>query len=797
MKIYVSFLLCFGLVAEVLGAHDGKSFWLEWITKRGVAPYNPQGTAYPVYRNVKNYGAKGDGLTDDTAAINAAIAAGTRCKPGAPGVGCQSSTISPATVYFPAGTYLISAPIVQYYMTNLIGNPNPGQMAVLKATAGFSGIALIDSNPYLSADPAYGATNVFYRQVRNLVFDTTSQPAGTLARGIHWPTAQATSIQNCVFKMSQVSGNKHQGVFIENGSGGFLNDLIFYGGDHAMDVGSQQFTSRNLTFYNSATAIYQVWDWSWTYMGLSINNCKVGIDMSNGGSSAQLVGSVVVIDSTFSNTPVGIASARSSTSQPNSGGSLALENVIFTNVPVAVKGPTSTSLAGSTGTITISTGWVQGNVYSPTGPNKAMSPVSSFIRPASMLKGTRYYTRSKPQYETILSADFYSIRAAGAKGDGVADDTAIIQSLINSATAAGKIVYFDYGVYKVTSSITIPPGAKIVGESYPTIMASGAFFSNINGPVPVVRVGAASGQTGVVEWQDMIVSTQGNAAGAVLIQWNLASPAGTPSGMWDVHTRIAGFKGSNLQTAECPTTAAQPNNKCIAAWQSMIIGNIANGLYMENVWLWTADHDLDDVANKNTRITAYAGRGLSCESTVGNIWLIGTAVEHHVLYQYQFMNTKNIFMGFIQTETPYFQPSPKATIPFPVFPARHDPNFSVFCAGKSDNCNLAWGLRVLNSQNILVYGAGLYSFFNNYSLTCSDHTATVYNEYCQNQIFGIDQGGGTGQTYSGSTVFVYGLNTVGAVSMVDRNGASAAAERANTGNFASSIIRFVTKVPGT
>ena len=98
-------------------------------------------------------------------------------------------------------------------------------------------------------------------------------------------------------------------------------------------------------------------------------------------------------------------------------------------------------------------------------------------------------------------------------------------------------------------------------------------------------------------------------------------PHATPSGMWDVHTRIAGFKGSNLQTAECPTNAAQPNNKCIAAWQSMIIGNIANGLYMENVWLWTADHDLDDVANNNTRITAYAGRGLACESTVGNIWL--------------------------------------------------------------------------------------------------------------------------------------------------------------------------------
>lgn len=31
---------------------------------------------------------------------------------------------------------------------------------------------------------------------------------------------------------------------------------------------------------------------------------------------------------------------------------------------------------------------------------------------------------------------------------------------------------------------------------------------------------------------------------------------------------------------------------------------------------------------------------------------VGTAVEHHALYQYQFVNTKEIFMGHIQTETP-------------------------------------------------------------------------------------------------------------------------------------------------
>lgn len=38
-------------------------------------------------------------VTDDTAAINAAISAGVRCAPGV----CKGSTLSPATVYFPSG----------------------------------------------------------------------------------------------------------------------------------------------------------------------------------------------------------------------------------------------------------------------------------------------------------------------------------------------------------------------------------------------------------------------------------------------------------------------------------------------------------------------------------------------------------------------------------------------------------------------------------------------------------------------------------------------------------------------
>ena len=53
----------------------------------------------------------------------------------------------------------------------------------------------------------------------------------------------------------------------------------------------------------------------------------------------------------------------------------------------------------------------------------------------------------------------------------------------------------------------------------------------------LVKVGSA-GEKGTVEWSDMMVGIQGPSAGVVLIEWNLDSSGGEPSGMWDVDTRI-------------------------------------------------------------------------------------------------------------------------------------------------------------------------------------------------------------------------------------------------------------------
>ncbi|KAH8805219.1 glycoside hydrolase family 55 protein [Xylogone sp. PMI_703] len=745
--------------------HDKPGFWLEQIKHQGVAAFNPD-KDYVVFRNVQDFGAKGDGYHDDTAAINAAISAGNRCAPW----NCQSSTTTAAVVYFPAGTYMVSSTIVDYYETQIVGNPN--DVPTLKASKNFTAEVLIEGN----SGNSWVAGNIFYRQMKNLVIDLRNVEPEKQVSAFNWPTAQATSLSNLEIWLSEEPGTQHQGIVILSGAGGFLSDIVIHGGSSAIVNAGGNPNVQNLQISNAITAVTVPFGLGAMYRDVKINNCSTGFNMSSIG----LEGAMTFIDSSISNTEVAfLTSYNSSLASKSIGSSLILENLQFTTVDVVVQDVQGVALRGTRHQTTLQA-WGQGHAYALHGPKRYQGLIAPNIRPHSLTDGSKYYQRSKPQYASTPLSQFLSVRDAGAKGDGIHDDTAVLQHIVLKAAEEGKIIFFDAGTYKITRTLYIPPKSRLIGESYPVILVAGSYFSDMNRPQIAIQIGKP-GEIGAIEWSDMVVSTQGPAAGAILIEWNLAAH-GTPSGMWDVHARIGGFTGSQLQLKQCPPTPqvktppAAPDPACIGAFMTMHVTKSARGLYMENIWLWTSDHDLDSA--NNDQVTVYSGRGLYVESP-GPVWLFCLSVEHHSLYQYQLVEANDIFIGFAQSETPYYQPNPNATIPFPRVGWLNDPGFSDAdqCTG---NCADAWGLRVVDSSSFLYYTGGHFSYFDNYSTSCFSPGSS---SDCQAQIVSLE---GRLKNFN-----MYNLLTMGVVNMMTVDGIQVARFDDNLGSAAPSIISLI------
>jgi glucan 1,3-beta-glucosidase len=103
-------------------------------------------------------------------------------------------------------------------MTQLIGNPR--NRPVLKAASTLEALALIDASPYNNQNGEAGwiSTNLFLRQIRNLIIDGTARAPTAGFQAIHWPASQATTIQNVRIIMNQASNSVHAGIFVENGT---------------------------------------------------------------------------------------------------------------------------------------------------------------------------------------------------------------------------------------------------------------------------------------------------------------------------------------------------------------------------------------------------------------------------------------------------------------------------------------------------------------------------------------------------------------------------------------------------
>jgi len=92
-----------------------------------------------------------------------------------------------------------------------------------------------------------------------------------------------------------------------------------------------------------------------------------------------------------------------------------------------------------------------------------------------------------------------------------------------------------------------------------------------------------------------------------------------------------------------------------------------------------------------------------------------------------------------------------------------------------DTCYKTWGLYIINSNNVLCYGGGLYSFFNNYDQGC------LITESCQQNMVSVS---------NSSTVYLYNLNTKASQYIVTVDGVGVVTQLPNMDTFCSCVVLF-------
>ncbi len=242
MMRHSTFLLCFATAiraaAGVVMEPAPGGYWYEKINHNGVfvGATNPN---YLVYRNVREFGAKGDGITDDSAAIQKAIntvdgLTGTRS-------GGSSLTGSPAVVYLPSGTYLLNTGLKNIMGTVLMGDPT--NRPVLKAGPGFRESVLLTGE----AAGSVGLVSFFY-EIKNLVLDSTAVAPTKAITLLQFSVSQACQLQNVLFNMP-VGATGHAGIVTAGQVMPLLmNDISIVGGGVGYSATALQIHLKNWHF---------------------------------------------------------------------------------------------------------------------------------------------------------------------------------------------------------------------------------------------------------------------------------------------------------------------------------------------------------------------------------------------------------------------------------------------------------------------------------------------------------------------------------------------------------------------
>jgi hypothetical protein len=398
-----------------------------------------------VVRNVKDYGAKGDGATDDTEAIQKAIG---------PGVGIT---------YFPSGTYVVSRELKVWGQNggaHLTGDYS-GNRPVLLLKAGTPGFGDPSKPGYVvrfyelgPPKPKTSWCDTYGSQFEGIDIRMEGKNPGAI--GIYHPGAQTSYIRNCIITMD---GNL---LGISWLPGDSVNENItIIGGKIGIQIREGQWpnTLRGCTFKGQTVAAIDAYQCGLVLQGCLFDGCATGILVPSDSGLIYPAARLYLEDCIFSN-------IRSGKAVNGQGGErydwlAAMKNVYFKEVPFIAywSNPQAGHIAGR------ASGWcradfaVHGNHWENGvkvgGDGSNYRKVTINVPPPAF--GPRDYIDHFPNKPECLNVK----TEFGAHGDGICDDTDAIRTAIDKAA---RPIWFPMGVYRVRDTIQLKKDTKLIGE---------------------------------------------------------------------------------------------------------------------------------------------------------------------------------------------------------------------------------------------------------------------------------------------------------------------------------------------